>query len=263
MTIAGLQSQVQKLKRDLDEHTDFIAYLQTVPSQEANIILRQLRTSSDASQVLASVQGSLAAKARPSDLRHARGLLPPTGTSIEFELTFLHGMVYPALEPIDPRKIDIDTLLRSATRSSHRHHGPAAAAAAAAVTTKDEDAWKGQSAVSSPWEGAPLVTVFPVSGPSENPEYCDERLKDLNIGYWTRVPLDNVFAASAISLYLESEHPFFGAFDADLVLDDLVYQRVDFCSPFLAVSLLYMACVSGSLRTPLLLSRPRARSRFP
>ncbi|KAK7935942.1 conidial development fluffy [Apiospora marii] len=247
LTIAGLQSQVQKLERDLDLHTDFIAHLQAVPSQEANDILRRLRTSPDASQVLASVRGRLADQARPSDLRHARGLMPPTGSSIEAELTFLHGMVYPAFEPIDPANIDIDTLLRSATRSSHRHHGPAAEALTTTTTTTtpttDADGWKGQSALSSPWEGPPYTTVFPVSGPSEDPEYCDERLKDLNIGYWTRVPLDNAFAASAISLYLESEHPFFGAFDADLVIDDLVYQRVDFCSPLLAVSLLYMACL--------------------
>ncbi|KAK8064204.1 hypothetical protein PG996_008856 [Apiospora saccharicola] len=259
VTIAGLQSQVQKLKQDLDDHTDFITYLQSAPNQEANNILRQLRTSSDASQVVASVQGSLAAKARPSDLRHARALMPPTGSSIEFELTFLHGMVYPALVPIDPKNIDIDTLLRSASRSSHRHHGPASTSASASAltnttttttttttpTTTDADSiWKGQGAFSSPWEGVPSSTISLVSGPSENPEYCDERLKDLNIGYWTRVPLDNVFAASAISLYLESEHPFFGVFDADLVVDDLVYQRVDFCSPFLVVSLLYMACQS-------------------
>ncbi|KAK7967895.1 uncharacterized protein PG986_002172 [Apiospora aurea] len=238
MTISGLQSQVQRLTKELDEHNDFLAYLRSVPVEEANNILRQLRTSSDASQVRASVQGSLAERARPSDLRHARGLMSPTGSSIEFELTFLHGMVYPTLVPLDTKNIDIDTLLRSATRSSHRHHGPAP------ITTAPTDAWEGQSTLSSPWQGIPPTIVSSVSGPSQTPEYCDERLKHLNIGYWTRVPLDNVFAASAISLYLESDHPFFGIFDADLVIDSLVYQRVDFCSPFLVVALLYMACQS-------------------
>ncbi|KAK8099938.1 hypothetical protein PG999_010312 [Apiospora kogelbergensis] len=233
-TISGLQAQVQKLKEELDEHTGFLACLQSVPQAEANNILKQLRTSSNASQILASVQGSLAAQARPSDLRHARGLMPPTGSSIEFELNFLHGMLYPALVPIHPKSINIDSLLRSAPRSSH--HPPAQA-------TPISD-WEGENALSSPWHGISSAPITSVSGPSETPEYCDERLKHLNIGYWTRVPLDNVFAASAISLYLESEHPFFGVFDADLVIDSLVYQRIEFCSPFLAVSLLYMACQS-------------------
>ncbi|KAK6840748.1 hypothetical protein PG995_015958 [Apiospora arundinis] len=238
-TIAGLQIQVQKLRQELHEHTNFVAYLQSVPAPEANNVLKQLRTSSDASQVLASVQGSLAAHARPSDLRHARGLMPPTGSSIEFELTSLHGMVYPALISIDPKTIDIESLLRSATRSSHRHPGTPHVA-----SVDSSSSWEGQNALSSPWQGILSTTISSVSGPSETPEYCDERLKHLNIGYWTRVPLDNVFAASAISLYLESEHPFFAAFDADLVIDSLVYQRLDFCSPFLAVSLLYLACQS-------------------
>lgn len=254
-TIAGLQIQVQKLRQELHEHTNFIAYLQSVPAPEANNVLKQLRTSSDASQVLASVQGSLAAHARPSDLRHARGLMPPTGSSIEFELTSLHGMVYPALISIDPKTIDIESLLRSATRSSHRHLGPPQV-----TSVESSSSWEGQNALSSPWQGILSTTISSVSGPSETPEYCDERLKHLNIGYWTRVPLDNVFAASAISLYLESEHPFFAAFDADLVIDSLVYQRVDFCSPFLAVSLLYLACVS---RLPSRYHCSAARSQFP
>ncbi|KAK6815721.1 hypothetical protein PG987_016487 [Apiospora arundinis] len=145
-TIAGLQIQVQKLRQELHEHTNFIAYLQSVPAPEANNVLKV--------------------------------------TSVE-----------------------------------------------------SSSSWEGQNALSSPWQGILSTTISSVSGPSETPKYCDERLKHLNIGYWTRVPLDNVFAASAISLYLESEHPFFAAFDADLVIDSLVYQRVDFCSPFLAVSL--------------------------
>ncbi|KAK8034192.1 hypothetical protein PG993_009187 [Apiospora rasikravindrae] len=215
VTIVGLHAQVQRLTQELGEHNDFLAHLQSVPAHEANNILRQLRTSSDASKVLASVQGNLSERARPSDLRHARGLMPPTGSSIEFELAFLHGMVYPTLVPLDIKSIDIDTLLRSAARTSHRHHGPAA------LTTTPTDAWEGQNALSSPWQGIPPNTI-----PA------------------TRVPLDNVFAASAISLYLESDHPFFGVFDADLVIDSLVYQRVDFCSPFLVVALLYMACQS-------------------
>jgi hypothetical protein len=74
--------------------------------------------------------------------------------------------------------------------------------------------------------------------------YCDPRLHQLNIGYWTRIRVTNEFAAAVISLYLEVDHPTHGFFDADLFLDDLVNQRHQFCSKFLVSSLLYYGCVS-------------------
>ena len=75
---------------------------------------------------------------------------------------------------------------------------------------------------------------------------CDERLHGLRLDRWSCVPVDSGFAASAISLYLESEHPLFGFFDPDLFLTDLLAGRSRFCSPLLVSSVMHRACVSRS-----------------
>ncbi len=73
---------------------------------------------------------------------------------------------------------------------------------------------------------------------------CDERLGKIVISTWTKVPITNEFAARVISLYLETDHPLLGLFDADLFLDDLVSGQINFCSPLLVNALLCWACVS-------------------
>ncbi len=74
--------------------------------------------------------------------------------------------------------------------------------------------------------------------------FCDERLDQLVISTWTKVPVTNEFAARAVSLYLETDHPLLGLFDADLFLEDLVNGQINFCSPLLVNALLCWACVS-------------------
>ncbi|KJZ69189.1 hypothetical protein HIM_11422 [Hirsutella minnesotensis 3608] len=72
--------------------------------------------------------------------------------------------------------------------------------------------------------------------------YCDNRLSRLRIVNWTTVPVSNEFAAGAISLYLETDQPILGLFDADLFVQDLVEPRSRFCSSLLVNALLYWAC---------------------
>ncbi|KXJ87785.1 hypothetical protein Micbo1qcDRAFT_124133, partial [Microdochium bolleyi] len=60
--------------------------------------------------------------------------------------------------------------------------------------------------------------------------------------FWTNVDAANDFAARAISLYLETDHPLLGLFDADLFITDLVEHRTRYCSPFLVNALLYLSC---------------------
>jgi hypothetical protein len=68
----------------------------------------------------------------------------------------------------------------------------------------------------------------------------------MEIGAWTAVPVTNSFAASIISLYLETDHPLLGFFDADLFLDALVSKERYFCSKLLVNALLSWASVSIS-----------------
>ena len=74
--------------------------------------------------------------------------------------------------------------------------------------------------------------------------YCDERLRDLDISFWTQVPITSECAARVISLYLETDHPLLGAFDPDMFVEDLTQHRHRLCSPFLVNALLFLACVS-------------------
>ncbi|CAG7558172.1 unnamed protein product [Fusarium equiseti] len=63
--------------------------------------------------------------------------------------------------------------------------------------------------------------------------YCDSRLERLQIGYWSKIPISDDFAASLISFYINNDHKIMGFFDADLFLEDLVECRQRFCSSFL------------------------------
>ncbi|PSR85566.1 hypothetical protein BD289DRAFT_482675 [Coniella lustricola] len=70
----------------------------------------------------------------------------------------------------------------------------------------------------------------------------DKRLHNVNISRWTEVAVSNEFAAKAMSLYLQTDHPLFGLFDADLFLNDLTSGQLNFCSPLLVNALLCWAC---------------------
>lgn len=81
--------------------------------------------------------------------------------------------------------------------------------------------------------------------PRQEIEYCDERLKNLNVAFWTEVEVTNDFAARVISLYLRTDHPLLGLFSPNLFIADLVGKRERFCSRFLFHTLMYLGSVSG------------------
>ena len=83
------------------------------------------------------------------------------------------------------------------------------------------------------------------AGPST---YCDERLKFLRFNAWSKVPVTDSFAASAISLHLETDHATLGLFDVDLFLDDMVSVSYNFCSELLVNALCFVAFVSWPTR---------------
>lgn len=188
------------------------------------------------SMVLASAKGSASTLNRPSEIEYTRSLLPTTKSRLAFELTLQHNMVYAILEPLDVSIIDIAKLIKAAPRSSMEISVPIASQSDAALPNLGDDlhsAW-----ILDPGEASFLPEVPHVFG------YCDERLKHINIGYWSISPITNELAARAISMYLVNDHPILGFFDADLFLDDIVNGKLDFCCPFLVCSLLYLSCVS-------------------
>lgn len=66
---------------------------------------------------------------------------------------------------------------------------------------------------------------------------CDPRLKHLEIGFWTSVPIGDVLASRAISLYLKTDHPLLELFEPNLFISDLVSHRNHFCSAVLVNAL--------------------------
>lgn len=225
-----------RLREQLDAQTSFINCLQTASDQEALDAIRQLNSAPSGSMCLASfLQMPSASTYRPSERRTARSILPHTPTEIAFELTLAHGVVYPALKSLDTSTCDIETSLgiKSSTPTT-----PSLtlleAADASSITFKE---------LPSLLKGSAARRLISLTGPLEAPSYCDELLNGLQIDYWTKVPVDNSFAASAISMYLKNDHPVFGFFDADLVLEGLVGNNLEFCSSFLVNSLLFLACV--------------------
>ncbi|KAM0721502.1 hypothetical protein Q7P37_002426 [Cladosporium fusiforme] len=92
----------------------------------------------------------------------------------------------------------------------------------------------------------PLNLTIPGTSPDDPPapaahQLCDPRLQDLDITFWSNVPVSNSFAAAAISQYMQMEHPAIAIFDAGLFIGDLVDRRNDYCSRLLVNALLSYA----------------------
>ncbi|EXA28888.1 hypothetical protein FOVG_19546 [Fusarium oxysporum f. sp. pisi HDV247] len=239
----ALAEKNEELQQELKTLTALVDRLRNSSEEDAFSLIRQLKTTPDVSEILASVREPPPIK-QPSSHQCALAILPPTQSFVEYELTILHDFSYPALEPIELPEIDLDRLEKS--------NWPKSTTSIDDKVLADLDSMPGslKSVVPSQLNAIPQ-TAFPgspkspsvVIGPSPPLRWCDSRLNRLNINYWTRVPISNELAAGAISTYLETDHALLGFFDADLFLSDLVEQRLNYCSPFLVSSLLCMACL--------------------
>lgn len=98
--------------------------------------------------------------------------------------------------------------------------------------------------VGPPPEKLPETQLL-LKGPEPAPEYCDSRLKRLNVPYWTRVSAPTEFVARALSRYVYAYHSCPCPFDTDLFIQDLVAKKHTYCSPLLVNTILYIACVSS------------------
>lgn len=196
--------------------------------------------------ILSSIKGSAHGAVRPSDNKTARAILPPTESNIEFELTMLHHSVYPALEPLDIGSIDFDNLFPRSPRKSSimLPSEPLVPIGSGLATEETSTSPVITTAPPSPLRGFRSRHTSPVAGPVQDRQYCDSRLNRLNMGYWTRIPIGDEFAACVLSNYFESYHPIFACFDPDLFLSDLVDQKLNYCSPVLVSALMSIACVS-------------------
>jgi hypothetical protein len=240
---SALKRKVQELQDDLKDQFEFVYHLTTAPEDVVVGLLRHLRATKNPSLALCGISDSLTKRQRTSEHSLVRAVLPPSRFDFDVELATRHRNAYPILPPINTASISINDLF------------------APRRTPPDLTALVARSTVSSQPLPQPLIrTQLPQpvgqeriqAGPIQPPSYVDERLCRLRIGYWTRVPVTDEFAANTISLYLQVDHSFLGFFDADLFVGDLVGHKSEFCSAFLVAALLFYACVgcahAGSMK---------------
>ncbi|KAI9163684.1 Conidial development protein fluffy [Paramyrothecium foliicola] len=230
-------NKIEKLRMDNRHYEAILQRLRDAPEEEALSIIRRLKSTTDISAVLASSSGAVS-PTRPSELDTTRNTIPPTFSNIEFELTMLHGVAYPALAPLDVTSIDMDDLVGHSSGSLGNLRLQISSTSLLPSQTYPNSNDIIDPALLIPGEPAPLRGMpegrqAPLSGPLPPPKLCDTRLNQLKLEYWTKVPINDEFAAHTISTYLEYEHTPWGFFDADLFLRDLVEHRLEYCSSFL------------------------------
>ena len=92
-------------------------------------------------------------------------------------------------------------------------------------------------------KGGTAVEQSIVLSPSKPPTLFDPRLVNLNISFWTRVPIASTLAAEILSAYLEVDHPVCGLFDSAAFITGLLQNDIDVCTAFQVNSLLAFAAV--------------------
>jgi hypothetical protein len=217
--------RVQKPYKQLKPHADI---LERVPDSKASTFFQTLESSYNTSRAFAMSHRSPCTGTRLSELETIRQTLPPTATRIEVELMMQHSAVYTILEPLEKGLIDFDKLVPDhAYRSSFEASAGSHNANPVLPSRRSRQKWPPR-----------------IIGPNQSRAYCDSRLYELDIRYWTTIAISNDMAACVLSNYFEYYHPIFACFDADFFISDLISHKLDFCSPFLLNALMAWACVS-------------------
>ncbi|ROT35470.1 hypothetical protein SODALDRAFT_353155 [Sodiomyces alkalinus F11] len=191
------------------ETLELVELLKTLPEAQAVGVLRLLRLRSNPSSVLSDVPW----RRDGTFDKSLQSVASPAQWTMEYELMSRNPVSYPALKPraaSSLEEIGLDRLcpLRR-TSSSTAGYG-----------------YEERNSTSD--------LVPPASGSDQAPPtYCDERLRDLDVAFWTDVPIDPHLAARIISLYLETDHPLIGTFDPSMFVADLINRQSTFCSSFL------------------------------
>jgi hypothetical protein len=244
---------------------ELVQHLRWVPDHQASVALARLRVCEDASSALSYFRGGPTGY-RLSEQSTALSFLPPVQSDTELELMVRHPTAFPPLDASVDLQLglrparwqaqmqlwDRDRADEVALQQSGSHPTAESSASSVAMTVPPS-----QSGISS-------LSIAPVQvGPSLQPRYANPRLSRLNIKFWSTVSVTNHYAAEAISLYLETDHPLIALFDPDTLLDALVEADLDQCSSFLVNALLAFASVRPFLSLPFcwtLLPCPRAIS---
>jgi hypothetical protein len=171
---------------------------------------------------------------RPSNDTLARSLSPRTDSCFEFEIWAQCEHAYTRLLP--PVTQDLTEALRTVPP-----YRPVPTMAELRVAGSLPLIYYSSTGGRDRFELPLVESERTVQGPNLPRTFCDDRLHKLDIGYWSMVPIQNELAASLISFYIETDHSYLGLLDTDLFLEDIIYCRQRFCSPFLVSAVLYNA----------------------
>ncbi|OLN83691.1 Nitrogen assimilation transcription factor nit-4-like protein 10 [Colletotrichum chlorophyti] len=241
------------LKRENQSLRAMLSQLTAMPEDLAHETLKKLKFAVDPYAALRAI--------RPSGPKDARDILPHVHTNLEFELARRHPIAYPQarrfsqldlMQSPGPRPAKVQRVMgvprKEASTASERDGltvDPTDTVREAAAPL-DISAEHTQP---TPKSGFYVPPMGPIPPPPP-PTHRDPRLKELNIGFWTAVPISNEAAADVIALYLETDHAILGLFDADLFVDDLVNCQIRHCSPLLVSALLAFACQAYAAKQP-------------
>ncbi|KAJ4320121.1 hypothetical protein N0V84_006008 [Fusarium piperis] len=211
------------------ESRDLVARLRSLPYDRALELFQHLRRgqgSSEAAGELSTPPSSQGSSIPPSipDTAILRSCMPGTPNSLEFELAIRHPIAYPTLYPIPIGSLPPERMIRPTRAIQSPSYSPSAESGDSPI----------QDTISS--------TSSSTAAQSPTTPLIHDSLQQLDISYWTDVPICNELAARMISLYLELDYPVLPLFHADLFLQDLVQRRGYFCSRFLVSALLSWAC---------------------
>ena len=249
----ALKRQINDLRHTSQDLQELITLLTYVPENVAYDVLKRLRLTGDVASVLESMKGYTFVQGSQvlSEQATARSVIPLVQSTMELQLMVRHPVLYPVFDPSLSSPLgSIATRSRTPVVQEERlsSNKPPPFTVSSSSNSSSTLYTRAEPIARSP-EGASALQIdqMPPStarfGPDKNANLCDDRLNNLVIGYWTKVPITDALAARLISMYLETEHPFWGLFDPDLFVTDLVEHRLRFCSPLLASALLVRACV--------------------
>ncbi|KAK7755965.1 hypothetical protein SLS62_001907 [Diatrype stigma] len=219
---------------------EILTLFRTLPDKRAFELLRVLRHNDDPVTALSIIKGDRAGNSCDSKVGPDEQAPPIARDSLESELKVKNPAAYPPLLPIIPSLLAESNLLRSVRRNSEPENqgvgtgtGTGAGAGAGAKMSKNTatDIPHGFPKESPPMDANSAIGQFQFANtPRQEIGYCDDRLANLDVSFWTDVDVTSDFAARAISLYIKTDHPLLGLFSPNLFVGDLVGKRERFCS---------------------------------
>ena len=170
----------------------------------------------------------------PVQYNFVGSLLPPASNPMEQELMVRHPIAYPVLMPVAVNSLPLEKLM--APRKPGMLEGrlllnDAKYSELADIPMKDGD--DDDESFDGWCNNLSHLTQSQIN-----------LLHQVDISYWTELPIPNKVAIRVIALYLNNDYPILPLFSADLFLQDLSQVRPYFCSRLLVSALLGWACVS-------------------